>query len=383
MEETYPEKFGRFTVTGVLGRGAMGVVYRAEDQALGRTVAIKTIALTGDRREREVHEARFFQEAKAAGGISHPTIITIYDVGREGDTAFIAMELLEGAELRDLIRDGRLGAARALEVAALVADGLAFAHERGVIHRDIKPSNIMVLADGRVKITDFGIARLNASTIKTQSGTILGSPQYVSPEQIGGQGFDHRSDIFSLGVALYEMLTGVRPFGGEEVSEVLFAIANTTPKPPSYLSPKLPPVVDFIIARALKKNPEERYASGTEFAADLRSCIPEVQAAEAAARAAKQSAPGEETVRVAAAPEAGKVLPIHDERLELRPSPRFDSVEGLARLAVLPADAEQTHTRAGWTVPTPRVRKRIDRARAMVAGAYGLAALAAIAIVLA
>ncbi|MGH9578758.1 MAG: serine/threonine-protein kinase, partial [Terriglobales bacterium] len=295
---------------------------------------------------------------------------------------FIAMELLEGSELRDLIREGRLTPAQSVEIAARLADGLAYAHERGVVHRDIKPSNIMVLGDGRVKITDFGIARLNASTIKTQSGTILGSPQYVSPEQIGGQGFDHRSDIFSLGVAFYEMLTGARPFVGEEVSEVLFAIANTSPKPPSYLSPALPPVVDFIIARALKKNPEERYASATEFAADLRSCLAEVAAAEAAARERKAAAGGE-TVRVAAAPELASALPIHDERLELRPSPRFDCVDGLARLAVLPTDSEATRTQEGWTVPTPRVKKRVDRARVLVAGAYAVATIVAIAIVLA
>ena len=187
MADALPERFGRFKVVDELGRGAMGVVYRAQDSALGRTVAIKTIALTGSPAERDVHEARFLQEARAAGSIGHPSIITIYDVGREGDTAFIAMELLEGRDLRELIREVSLTPTESVAIAASVAEGLAFAHERGVVHRDVKPGNIMVLPDGRVKIMDFGIARLHEPTVKTQTGVLLGSPQYMSPEQIVGQ----------------------------------------------------------------------------------------------------------------------------------------------------------------------------------------------------
>jgi eukaryotic-like serine/threonine-protein kinase len=188
--------------------------------------------------------------------VSHPAIVTIYDVGREGDLAFIAMELVEGRELRQIIREGGLAATRALEIAALVADGLAYAHERGVIHRDIKPGNIMVLPDGRVKIMDFGIARLQESDVKTQSGVLLGSPQYMSPEQVAGHRLDGRADVFSLGVVLYEMLTGVKPFDATDLTQLLFWVVNLPHKPPSERNPFLPPVIDYIVARALKKNPE-------------------------------------------------------------------------------------------------------------------------------
>jgi serine/threonine protein kinase len=383
VSEALPERFGRFRVIDVLGRGAMGVVYRAEDSALSRTVAIKTISLAGAPHERDLHEARFLQEARAAGGIGHPSIITIYDVGREGDTAFIAMELLEGNELRDLIRWGTLTATQAVDIATTVAEGLAFAHQRGVVHRDIKPGNIMLLKD-------FGIARLSENAVKTQTGTLLGSPQYMSPEQIGGAGLDHRSDIFSLGAVLYEMLTGVKPFAGEDVTALLFSIANMAAKPPRHLRPGLPPVIDSIMARALKKLPAERYQSAAELAADLRACRAEVVAADAAARA--DSDTGSRTVpnapaaphdlqEPAPAPHAAP-LSLSDDQVELRPSPRFDSAEGLARLAVLPADASATRSRAGWTVPPVHGRKRMDPLRARILLVYLVAALAAGAIML-
>jgi len=252
-----PEKFGRYKVVQELGRGAMGVVYRAQDEVLQRVVALKMIALTGSDHERDTHEARFRQEARAAGGLTHPSIITIYDVGREGDVAFIAMELVEGRELRDLIREGALTPSRAAEVAIAVAEALAYAHERGIVHRDVKPGNIMVLADGRIKIMDFGIARLQEPTVKTQTGVLLGSPQYMSPEQISGQSLDGRADVFSLGVVLYEMLTGIKPFDASDLTQVLFWVVNMPAKAPSERRPGLPTVVDFILARALKKRPEE------------------------------------------------------------------------------------------------------------------------------
>ena len=362
----------------------MGVVYRAHDSALGRTVAIKTIALTGSTEERDVHEARFLQEARAAGGMSHPAIITIYDVGREGDTAFIAMELLEGRDLRDMIRDVSLVPSRSVAIAAAVAEGLAYAHERGVVHRDIKPGNIMVLPDGRVKIMDFGIARLHEPTVKTQTGVLLGSPQYMSPEQIVGQPFDHRADIFSLGLVLYEMLTGAKPFQGEDIPELMFKVANMPATPPSHLAPDLPPVIDYIVARALKKRPDERYANAAEFAKDLRNCVKEVAAAETSGmeRASAQTVPAGTPDLVPETTGGGNALPIRDEPLELRPSPRFDSVAGLERLAVLPTDGDHSRSRAGWTVPLRREPRRIDRARALVVIAYALAVVIAIAIIL-
>jgi serine/threonine protein kinase len=383
-DEPLPERFGRFQVLGALGRGAMGVVYRAHDPALGRTVAIKTVALTGSSKERDVHEARFLQEARAAGSLSHPVIVTIYDVGREGDTAFIAMELIEGRDLRDLIQDVALTPSKSVAIATAVAEGLAFAHEHGIVHRDIKPGNIMVLADGRVKIMDFGIARLHEPTVKTQTGVLLGSPQYMSPEQIVGQPLDHRADIFSLGLVLYEMLTGVKPFQGEDIPELTFKVANLPAAPPSHVAPDLPPVVDFIMARALKKRPDERYANASELAKDLRDCMKEVQAAEAAMleRAGAATLPNAPKPDVMPEPGSGKsLLPQRDERLELRPSARFDSTEGLARLAVLPAETDHSRSRAGWTVPLRREPRRVDRARAVVVIAYALALAIAIAII--
>ncbi|HEX7465399.1 MAG TPA: serine/threonine-protein kinase [Usitatibacter sp.] len=382
MAEALPAKFGRFEVIDELGRGAMGVVYRAHDSALGRTVAIKTIALTGSAAERDVHEARFLQEARAAGSIGHPAIITIYDVGREGDTAFIAMELLEGQDLRELIRGVSLMPSRSVAIAAAVADGLAYAHERGVVHRDIKPGNIMVLPDSRVKIMDFGIARLHEPTVKTQTGVLLGSPQYMAPEQIAGQPFDHRADIFSLGLVLYEMLTGVKPFQGEDIPELMFKVANMPATPPSHIAPDLPPVIDYIVARALKKRANERYASAGELAKDLREAAAEVAAGEAAGleRADAKTAPNA-TPSLQGAGTASAMA--REEPIELRASPRFDSTEGLARLSVLPAEADATSSRAGWTVPANRERRKIDPAHAWLAVAYVVALIAAIAIVMA
>ena len=365
-----PVKFGRYRVLKELGRGAMGIVYLAEDVELSRRVAIKTIALTGNDPERDRHEARFRQEARAAGAVSHPAIVTIYDVGREGDVAFIAMELVEGRELRELIRDGALTLSHAVEIAASIADGLAYAHQHGVVHRDIKPGNIMVLGDGRVKLMDFGIARLHQPSVKTQTGVMLGSPQYMSPEQIAGEEVDGRADVFSLGVVLYEMVTGLKPFDAPDLSQVLFWVVNMPAKPPSERRPGLPAVLDYIVARAMKKKPEERYAGAAELAADLRRCEPEVRAAEGSLGAASgDTVPVEE-----------RTLPLGEERLELRPARGFDASEALARLSVVPREAG-TESRAGWTVQSARPRRRVNRARVILVATYAVAALLALAIV--
>lgn len=381
MADPNPGKFGRFQVIDILGRGAMGVVYRAKDSALGRTVAIKTIALTGSSVERDTHEARFMQEARAAGSISHPAIITIYDVGREGDTAFIAMELLEGRDLRDMIGTVSLSPTQSVSIVASVAEGLAYAHERGIVHRDVKPGNIMLLHDGRVKIMDFGIAHMHEPMVKTQTGMLLGSPQYMSPEQIVGQPIDHRADIFSLGLVLYEMLTGVKPFQGEDIPELMFKVANLPAMPPSHLAPDLPPVIDFIVARALKKKAEERYATAAEMAKDLRDALGEVEVAEGAGR---ERADAKTQPNSPGAPPAQDLGPglARDEPLELRASPRFDSVDALARLSLLPTRADESASRAGWTVHVKREPRKVDVARIGVAVAYVLATAAAAAIVL-
>jgi serine/threonine-protein kinase len=267
-------KLGRYAIQSELGRGAMGVVYKATDTALERTVAVKTVNMALERDGAEKYEARFYQEARAAGSLNHPNIVTVYDVGKEGNVAYMAMEFIEGVELRTLLAEGRaLPVSQAVSIAAQVAEGLAYAHEHGVVHRDIKPANIMVLAEGPVKITDFGIARMRANTDElTQSGMMLGSPKYMSPEQVIGKRADHRSDIFSLGVILYEMLTGTAPFTGENVTALMYQIVNFAPPTPSAVSPAVPELLNFIVAKMLAKPLEERYQSAQELAGDLRNC---------------------------------------------------------------------------------------------------------------
>ena len=272
MSDSTLQKIGRYNVVAELGRGAMGVVYKAEDPLLNRMVAIKTILLSAELAIRDDYETRFLQEARAAGGLNHPSIITIYDVGREGDLAYMAMELLDGAEMRNMLAVGRLSLDLALDIAAQVAEGLAFAHERGVVHRDIKPANIMIVRGRQAKIMDFGIARLQVSHVKTQTGMVLGSPQYMSPEQIAGRDVDSRSDIFSLGVVLYQMIAGLPPFSGEDINQLTYMVCHGAHSPPSLLHPAIPPMLDLIVNRALAKDPAQRYQSARDMAADLTAC---------------------------------------------------------------------------------------------------------------
>lgn len=270
---TLIRNLGRYEVLGELGQGAMGVVYKAKDPLIDRVVAIKTINLSLAMDEKEEYEGRFYQEAKAAGRLNHPNIVTIYDVGKSGDVAYIAMELLEGRELRDIMNESALlPVDQVLNIVAQVAQGLAYAHEHGIVHRDVKPSNIMVIRDGHVKITDFGIARMASSSVRTQTGMVLGSPKYMSPEQVMGKSIDQRSDIFSLGVMLYEMLTGQAPFEGENVNAIMYQTLNAVPPPPNMMNPAIPEMVNFIVAKALAKGVEDRYQNAKDFAADLRTC---------------------------------------------------------------------------------------------------------------
>ena len=269
---TQPKQIGRYDVVSEIGRGAMGVVYRAVDPMLERTVAIKTINMALDPGEMEHYEKRFTIEARAAGGLNHPNIVTIHDIGRSGDLAYMAMEFLEGRELKELIVGSELTVDRALEIAAQAADGLAYAHQHDVVHRDIKPANIMILGDGRVKIMDFGIARMRTADVRTQTGVVLGSPRYLSPEQVLGKRSDGRADIFSLGVILYEMVAGQPPFNGIDVNSLMFQIVNFTPPPASTVNTALPQMLDLIIAKSLAKTADERYASIAELASDLRAC---------------------------------------------------------------------------------------------------------------
>jgi len=266
-------QLGRYEIIGELGQGAMGIVYKAKDPLIDRIVAIKTISLNLAQEEKEEYEARFYQEAKAAGRLSHPNIVTIYDVGKSGDVAYIAMEFLQGRELRDVLNEEPLlPVDQVLDIVVQVAQGLAYAHEYGIVHRDVKPANIMVVRDGHVKITDFGIARMASASVRTQTGMVLGSPKYMSPEQVMGKQIDQRSDIFSLGAMLYEMLTGQVPFNGENINVIMYQIMNAVPQPPNALNPAVPDMLNFIVAKALAKAPDDRYCDAGEFANDLRAC---------------------------------------------------------------------------------------------------------------
>jgi eukaryotic-like serine/threonine-protein kinase len=268
-----PAQLGRYVIQSELGRGAMGVVYKALDSVLERAVAVKTVNISLEREHADKYEKRFYQEAKAAGGLNHPNIVTIHDVGKHGEVVFMAMEYIEGVELRTLIGEGRpLRVSQALSIAAQVAEGLAYAHQRGVVHRDIKPANIMVVANGPVKITDFGIARMRGTGDLTQTGMLLGSPKYMSPEQVIGKRADHRSDIFSLGVILYEMLVGAAPFNGENVTALMYQIVNFVPPAPSSVNDAVPQFLDLIVAKMIAKPVEERYQDAAEVAHDLREC---------------------------------------------------------------------------------------------------------------
>jgi eukaryotic-like serine/threonine-protein kinase len=266
-------QLGRYIIDSEIGRGAMGVVFKATDSVLQRTVAVKTVNMAMEKDHADKYEARFYQEARAAGALNHPNIVTVYDAGKAGDVVYMAMEYIQGVELRSLLVEGQaMGVSQAISIAAQVAEGLGYAHAQGVVHRDIKPANIMVVSDGPVKITDFGIARMRAAADLTQTGVMLGSPKYMSPEQVIGKRADHRSDIFSLGVILYEMLTGAAPFSGENVTALMYQIVNFAPPAPSSVNRQVPEMLDFVIAKMLAKPLEERYQDSREVAKDLREC---------------------------------------------------------------------------------------------------------------
>ncbi len=264
------EKLGRYIIVEELGQGAMGVVYKAVDPLIDRTVAIKTINLDLSRDELETFEKRFQREVQSAGKLNHPNIVTIYDVGRTEGVAYMAMEFLQGKELREILDSGVvLPLDKVVHIAAQVCDGLAFAHEHGIVHRDIKPANIMVMKNGMVKITDFGIAQVSSAS-RTMAGMVMGSPKYMSPEQVVGQQVDGRSDIFSLGVVLYEMLTGKTPFTGDNISAIMYQILNEEPVPPKAFNQAIPDAINYIVLRALAKHPDARYQTAKELARDLR-----------------------------------------------------------------------------------------------------------------
>ena len=336
------KQLGRYEIVGELGKGAMGIVYKARDPLIDRIVAIKTISLNLADDEKEEYEGRFYQEAKAAGRLSHPNIVTVFDVGKSGDIAYIAMEFLQGRELRDILNEGkRMPVEQALDIVVQVAQGLAYAHEHDIVHRDVKPSNIMVVRDGHVKITDFGIARMESASVRTQTGMVLGSPKYMSPEQVMGKQIDQRSDIFSLGVMLYEMLTGQAPFNGENVNAIMYQTLNAVPPPPSTLSPVVPGMLNFIVAKALAKQIADRYQNASEFANDLRACRDILLRSIPVETAKPQLVSG--TKRTDAIPAAVRDVTSGDESkpIVVGISPAFDSAGATMRLAAMTSSQEE------------------------------------------
>ena len=269
------DHLGRYEITGELGCGAMGIVYKAYDPLIERTVAIKTIDLHAlSETDRKEYETRFYQEAKAAGHLTHPNIVTIHDLGESGDVAYIAMELMEGRDLQEILHGkARLLLTDALNIAIQVATGLYYAHQRGVVHGDIKPSNIMVLGDNLVKIADFGIARMIHATEATQDEAIFGTPSFMSPERMQGKPIDARSDIFSLGVVLYYMLSDRLPFPAEGTAKLKEQLATLEPEKPSSLNPGIPAALETVIYKCLEKDPDARYKNANDLANDLRSCL--------------------------------------------------------------------------------------------------------------
>jgi serine/threonine-protein kinase len=271
------DRIDRYVIKGELGHGAMGTVYEAVDPLIGRTVAVKVISLEAtDPKDVEFMRDSLFREARSAGGLSHPGIVIIFDVGQENDTAFVAMERVEGPTLQKMLNGGRMADSVALDILRQAAAALDYAHQNGVVHRDVKPANIMLHKGVTVKIADFGIAKITSAQSHTRTGMVMGTPSYMSPDQIEMRPVDGRSDQFSLAVVAYEVLTGVRPFQEESLPPLLHAIIFGKRPSACAANPALPAGVDAVLERALRRLPEERYATCSEFIAALEACFPQM-----------------------------------------------------------------------------------------------------------
>jgi predicted Ser/Thr protein kinase len=265
------KQLGRYLIERQLGKGAMGVVYLARDPVIGRFVALKTLNVPAESEEADEFRQRFLREAQAAGLLTHPGIVTVFDAGVDEATglSFIAMEYVEGKSLKELLKSGHMFTySEVARVGAALATALDYAHGKGVVHRDIKPANILITTQGAIKITDFGVARLESSNL-TAEGQFIGTPNYMSPEQVAGTPVDGRSDLFSLGVVVFELLTGQRPFGGNSLTEVSYKIVHEAPPIPSHLRPALPPAFNPILLKLLEKDPARRYQKGADVARAL------------------------------------------------------------------------------------------------------------------
>ena len=270
-----PQRLGRYVIERKIGRGAMGAVYLAKDPRINRQVALKVIPIEKEFEDEELEEARlrFFREAESAGRLTHPNIITVFDAGEDKHLAYIAMEYMPGAALTKFTDPKKLLApSKALELCARTADALDYAHNQGVIHRDIKPANLLYnLKDDSLKISDFGVARLTDNN-RTKTGIILGTPMYMSPEQLNAEDLTGHSDLFSLGVTLYELLTGEVPFTATNIAVLMTKITTDDPAPVSNRRPGIPPSVDSVLAKALAKRPHDRFVDGAAMAIALRNC---------------------------------------------------------------------------------------------------------------
>ena len=262
-----PEKIGKYQIVGKLGQGAMGEVFRAHDPVLNRDIALKRISAGLD--ADETVRRRFLREAQVVASLSHKNIVIVYELGFEGDQAFMAMELLEGKDLKHAIATRKMSLDEKVSVMEQTAEGLAYAHAREIIHRDLKPANIHILPGDKVKVMDFGLTRMPGSDM-TSTGTVMGTPHYMSPEQVRGQKADARSDVFALGCIFYELLSGKKPFDAESMHGVLFKVMQEEPAPLAELIPGLPPVLMQVVERALAKDPAERFQNSAELLAALR-----------------------------------------------------------------------------------------------------------------
>jgi len=266
-------QYGRYRIVSELGKGAMGVVYQAHDPQIDRMVALKV--LRQDRVVDQEFVRRFVAEARAIGRLSHPNIVTVFDVGEDHGTIYIAMEFLEGRSLDVLIGEQTFSPEKIADLGMQVADALDYAHRQGIVHRDIKPGNIIITPQGHIKVTDFGIARIEGTSghQMTQMGEILGTPIYMPPEQVAGQPVDGRSDIYALGVVLYELTTGQRPFAGDNLTTLFNAIGNETPATPSRLNPQISSVLSRLIMKCLSKSPGDRFQNGQSLSEALKGCL--------------------------------------------------------------------------------------------------------------
>ncbi|HZI58264.1 MAG TPA: serine/threonine-protein kinase [Verrucomicrobiae bacterium] len=335
METTH--QLGRYEIVAELGRGAMGAVFRARDPRIDRTVAIKTIAVpAASAIEAEQYRQRFFREAQAAGRLLHPGIVTIFDVGEDeaAHTPFIVMECVDGQSLDRLAAAApscMLPRAMALELVQHIAEALDYAHCQGIVHRDIKPANIIVTAGGQPKIADFGIAKV-AMTEMTLPGQVLGTPAYMSPEQLNGKAVDGRSDLFSLGVIAYWLLTGVKPFDGATLTEICVQVVTKDPTPPSQIAAGTSGDFDYVLARALAKDPAMRYQRCSELAADVEDLragsrprsIAQSDRTQILTRVEQTvSLPGNATVGIVPRPSAPGAAPVqHQSAVQIAPRRR-------------------------------------------------------------